>query len=139
MPLKIVALTDTLAVAPQIVPGDIPAIATAGYRVLINNRPDGEEPGQLPAVEARKIAEASGLIYEFFPITASTLTEAQVDAFDALLKGLEGKVLAHCRSGTRCYLLWAATQVRTGKATPDVLIRQAAERGFDISSLARFA
>ena len=57
MPLKIVALTDTLAVAPQIVPGDIPAIATAGYRVLINNRPDGEEPGQLPAVEARKIAE----------------------------------------------------------------------------------
>lgn len=139
MPLKIVSLTENLAVAPQIVLADIPDIAALGYRTLINNRPDAEEPGQLAASEARAAAERSGLAYEYFPVTAATLTVAEINAFDRMLASLEGPVLAHCRSGTRCYLLWAATQVRAGNASADSLIRQASERGFDISALARFA
>lgn len=138
MPLKIVSLTETLSVAPQIAASDIPDIAALGYRVLINNRPDAEEPGQLASDEARGVAERSGLAYEYLPVTAATLTIAEVDAFGQLLAGLEGPILAHCRSGTRCYLLWAATQVRGGKASAADLIRQAAEKGFDISALARF-
>ena len=43
--MNIVKLTDYLAVAAQITPEDVAAIAAAGYKVLINNRPDGEDWG----------------------------------------------------------------------------------------------
>ena len=139
MSLKITAITEQLAVAPQIAAADIADIAAKGYRTLVNNRPDNEAPGQLPSEEARRLAEKAGLRYEYFPITAPTLTSDQVDEFSRLLAGLEGPVLAYCRSGSRCSLLWAATELRKSRTSPDTLIRKLAERGFDISSLTRFA
>ena len=139
MHAKITSLTPDLAVASQIVATDIPEIAAAGYRTLINNRPDGEESVQLSSEEAKKQAEALGLAYRYLPVTASTLTIAEIDAFRDMLAGPDKPILAHCRSGTRCYLLWAAVQVRDGKSSADALIRQAADRGFDISGLSKFA
>ena len=53
---------------------------------IVNNRPDGEDPGQLPAAEARRLAEAHGIAYHHIPFTAASLTRADVDAFDAVLK-----------------------------------------------------
>jgi sulfide:quinone oxidoreductase len=139
MHAKIVALTPNLSVASQIVDSDIAEIVAAGFRTLINNRPDDEEPGQLGAGSARQAAEASGLAYHYLPFTAATLTVREIEAFEALMEDAEGPILAHCRSGTRCYLLWAATQVRCGAASTEALIQQAAERGFDIAALRRFA
>jgi uncharacterized protein (TIGR01244 family) len=136
---KITRLTDRLSVASQIAASDIPEIAAAGYRTIINNRPDGEEPGQLPATEAQRDAEEAGLLYRYLPVTAATLTLAEVEEFGRLLSSLEGPVLAHCRSGTRCCLLWSATQLLKGEASAESLIQQAAAQGFEISALARFA
>jgi len=39
-------VNDRVSVAPQIAPGDIPAIKAAGFVAIVNNRPDDEEPGQ---------------------------------------------------------------------------------------------
>jgi sulfide:quinone oxidoreductase len=40
-------LDETTLVAPsQIFLDDIPVLAAAGIRLIVNNRPDGEEPGQ---------------------------------------------------------------------------------------------
>ena len=139
MQAKIVLLTETLSVTSQIVADDIPQIAKGGYRTLINNRPDDEEPGQLSSAEARREAEALGIAYHYLPFTAASLTTHEVDAFDKLMTRIDGPVLAHCRSGTRCYLLWAASELRKGKASADDLISQAAGQGFDISALRRFA
>lgn len=139
MHTKIVPVTEMLAVASQIDLEDIAEIARLGYRTLINNRPDGEEPGQLTADEARKKAEAAGIAYHYLPFTAATLTEADIAAFGTLLQDAEGPVLAHCRSGTRCFLVWAATKLRAGAGSADGLIAQGAELGFEISALKRFA
>ena len=60
--MNIVKLSDNVAVSGQIQPEDVAAIADAGYKVLINNRPDGEEPGQ-PAnadIAAAHLASAIG-------------------------------------------------------------------------------
>ena len=38
-------VTDQLSVAPQISLGDVDEAARQGFRLIINNRPDGEEPG----------------------------------------------------------------------------------------------
>jgi len=123
-----------LSVAGRLDRTDIDALAGAGVRTIINNRPDGEDPGQLPAAEARRIAEAQGIAYHHIPITAATLSRADVDAFAAALQGAPAPVVAHCRSGTRSALLWALTRMREGGNSLS-LIAEAAQHGIDIASL----
>jgi sulfide:quinone oxidoreductase len=123
-----------LSVAGRLDRADVDALARAGVRTIINNRPDGEDPGQLPAAEARRIAEAHGIAYHHIPITAATLSRADVDAFAAVLRDAPAPVVAHCRSATRSTLLWALTRMREG-ANSFSLIAGAAQHGIDIASL----
>ena len=131
---EIVALRPGLSVAGRLDGPDIEALARAGVRTIINNRPDGEDQGQLPAAEARRIAETQGLVYHHIPITAATLSRADVDAFAATLREAPPPIVAHCRSGTRSALLWALARMREG-ADPFSLVAQAASHGIDIASL----
>jgi uncharacterized protein (TIGR01244 family) len=126
--------TSGLSVAGRLDRAEIDALAGAGVRTIVNNRPDGEDPGQLPAAEARRIAEAHGIAYHHIPITAATLSRADVDAFAAVLRGAPAPVVAHCRSGTRSALLWALTRMREG-ANALSLVAEAARHGIDIASL----
>lgn len=127
-------LGTQLSVAGRLDRTDIDALAGAGVRTIINNRPDGEDPGQLPAAEARRLSETHGISYHHIPITAATLSRADVDAFAAALRDMPAPVVAHCRSGTRSALLWALTRLREG-ANPLSLIAEAAQHGIDIASL----
>jgi len=113
---------------------DIADLANEGLKTLINNRPDGEEPGQLSSAEARAQAEKLGLQYIYLPVRTDTITAADVDAFARALKGSPKPVLAHCRSGTRCYLLWAATQAAQGKDVNQLVMRAAGD-GYDLRVL----
>ena len=131
---QLAPLGPELSVAGRLDRADIDALAGAGVRTIINNRPDGEDPGQLPAAEARRIAEAQGIAYRFIPITAATLSRADVDAFAAALRRAPVPVVAHCRSGTRSTLLWALARIREG-ADSLSLIAEAAQHGIDIASL----
>src|SRR5213596_3464245 len=131
---QLVPLGPGFSVSGRLDRSDLEALAAAGVRTIINNRPDGEDPGQLPAAEARRIAEAHGLAYHYIPITAATLSRADVDAFAATLCVAPAPVVAHCRSGTRSTLLWALVRMREG-ANPLSLIAEAAQHGIDIASL----
>jgi sulfide:quinone oxidoreductase len=117
---------------------DIEALAKAGVRTIINNRPDGEDQGQLPAAEACRIAEGLGLDYHHIPVTAASLSRADVDRFAAVLASAQTPVVAHCRSGTRSTILWALTRMREG-ADPAALITEAARHGIDIAALPTIA
>jgi len=44
-------LAPGLSAAGKLDRDDLEALAAAGVRTIINNRPDGEDPGQLPAGE----------------------------------------------------------------------------------------
>lgn len=131
---QLLPLGPGVSAAGRLDGADIDALAAAGVRTIINNRPDGEDPGQLPAAEARRIAEAHGIAYHHIPITAATLSRADVDAFAAALGHAAQPVVAHCRSGTRSTLLWALTRMREG-ADSLSLIAAAAQNGIDIASL----
>jgi uncharacterized protein (TIGR01244 family) len=131
---QLVSLGPGLSVTGRLDRPDIEALAVAGVRTIINNRPDGEDPGQLPASEARRVAEALGLAYHHIPITAATLSRADVDAFAATLRTAPAPAVAHCRSGTRSTLLWALSRMREG-ADPLALVAEAARHGIDIASL----
>ena len=131
---ELASLAPGLSVTGRLDAADIEALARAGVRTIINNRPDGEDRGQLPAAEARRTAEAHGLAYHHIPITAATLSRADVEAFAAVLRDGPAPVVAHCRSGTRSALLWALVRLREG-ADPFSLVAEAARYGIDIASL----
>ena len=131
-------LAPGISAAGRLDRADIDALAQAGIQTIINNRPDGEDPGQLPAAEARRLAEAHGIAYHHIPVTAASLSRADIDAFAAVLGSAPQPVVAHCRSGTRSTLLWALARMREG-ADPFALVAEAARHGIDIAALPAIA
>jgi sulfide:quinone oxidoreductase len=131
-------LTPGLCAAGALSAADIAALAASGVKTIINNRPDGEDPGQLPAAEARRLCAAHGIAYHHIPFVGATLTSADIDAFDAVLKSEPPPVVAHCRSGTRSTMIWALTRMRQGES-PAALVALGARNGVDIAALPALA
>jgi len=127
-------LTDTLSVSPQIAPSDLATLAARGFRTVINNRPDGEEPGQPTSAAIAAAAAAAGLAYRHIPVVPGQLQEAQVDGFAEALATLPGPTLAYCRTGTRSATLWALQAAR--RLPADSVLASAREAGYDLSGLA---
>ena len=127
-------LAPGLTAAGALTRDNIEALAAAGVKTIVNNRPDGEDPGQLGADEARALAEARGMTYLHIPMTAATLQTADIDATEAVLRDAPYPMVLHCRSGTRSTLLWALTRVRAGD-NPASLVAQGARNGVDIAAL----
>jgi uncharacterized protein (TIGR01244 family) len=128
-------VTDFLSVAGQISKDDIAELAKSGVATIINNRPDNEEPGQLAAADAEAEAKKHGIDYRYLPVTTNSITRAQVAEFDRLLLRSPKPVLAHCRSGTRCYVMWAAARALFDRESPLKLVAQAAIKGYDLRVL----
>jgi uncharacterized protein (TIGR01244 family) len=126
-------LDEKVLVAGQIRPGDLPSIAAEGVTMIVNNRPDGEEPGQPFAAEIEVAARAAGLGYRHIPV-AGGLYPDQVQAMAEALEAANGKTLAFCKSGTRSTYLWALSRVQAGDA-PDELVRKAAAAGYDLTPI----
>lgn len=132
--MNVYKLTETLAVAGQITPDVVPQIAEAGYRVLINNRPDGEEPGQASSAEIAAIAQAVGLEYHHFPVTALDFPGPDIDQLGDFFDDEQRPVFAFCRTGTRCTNLWVVSRPVSEQA---VAAQRASSIGFDLSMATR--
>lgn len=125
-------LTENIQVSPQLTLDDIATAAAAGVTMIVNNRPDGEEPSAPQSEDIAAAAAAAGLNYVTIPVGHSGFSEPQVDAMIAALEQAEGPILAYCRSGTRSTLLWALAAAKLG-GDPDTIARTAASAGYDIS------
>lgn len=129
-------LAENFFVAPQIAPEDLRAAAAQGVTLVINNRPDGEEPGQPAGADIEAAAKAAGLAYVAIPIRAADqIVPADLDAFDAALSNNDGAVLAFCRSGARSTVLRAYARARAGEPA-EAIIAEAAAAGYDLAPLA---
>ena len=131
--MKAARLDEHTLVAGQIQPSDIAAAKLAGVTTIVNNRPDGEEPGQPSAETIGAAAREAGLGYVHIPVSGG-FSPDQVEAMSAALEGAEGKTLAFCKSGTRSTYLWALARARAG-ANPEDLVGQAAVVGYDLTPL----
>lgn len=127
-------INESISVAPQIGVADVADIAAQGFKTIVNNRPDDEDAGQPAGDEIRAAAEAAGLGYVAIPVTHAGFSHPQIDAMTAALVDAKGPVLAYCRSGTRSCNLWALAAAKAGRS-PDVLVAQAAEAGYDLSGI----
>jgi sulfide:quinone oxidoreductase len=132
--VKPVPLSPSFSAASQIRPEEIPAVVAAGFRWVVNNRPDGEGQDQ-PSSHSIEIAvRRAGLDYEHIPVTPDQLTPDQAQRLQAFMERVGGPVLGFCGSGRRAAQLWALSQARLGADADDVLAT-AASAGYDLSAL----
>lgn len=128
-------LDERSSVSGQLAPQEVAALAEQGVTVLVNNRPDGEEPGQPPAADIEAAAEAAGITYRYVPIMRG-IGPADVEAMQEALRDAEGgKLLAFCRSGTRSALALGLAKREQG-ASADEVHRCLTEAGFDPGPIA---
>jgi uncharacterized protein (TIGR01244 family) len=126
-------LTDTLYVAPQISVDQVETAKALGVTMIINNRPDDEEPGQVNGAAIEAAAAEAGIGYVAVPVSHGGFAPWQLDGMaEAMAQAGDGKILAYCRSGTRSTLLWALTRARAGD-DGDALAAQAEAAGYDLS------
>lgn len=129
------ALTDNFAVSPQLTEADFAELAAAGYKTVINNRPDGEEPGQLSAAAAQRIAQSHGLTYVHIPVKMPELTSDTVEQFSVALAESPRPILAHCKSGTRSCVLWTMANAKQNTMPLEALMQQATQAGYDLTRM----
>lgn len=106
--MDIKTINSDLSVTGQVHADDMGAIHAAGFRALICNRPDGEEPGQPDWAEVQAAAAAAGLETRFIPVASPEQIGANAGAFATALEELPGPVLAFCRTGNRSAMLHQA-------------------------------
>ena len=107
-------LTDDFAVAGQITPDEIAEIKAAGYRSIICNRPDDEQPGQPNVASVKAAAEAAGMEFRHIPVAGGIFPPDAVAATAKALDELEGPIFAYCRSGARSTTLYGMAQQAKG-------------------------
>ena len=107
--LPIRALTPDVCVAPQLSPEAMAEAARAGFKSVINNRPDFEHgPDQPTSAQIEAAAQAAGLVYRWLPVDSGYQSPEQIAAFAQLMQELPRPILAFCRSGARSTRLYAA-------------------------------
>ena len=115
-------LTPDLSVSAQIAPADVADLAARGFKSIICNRPDGEDPDQPRFADIEKATAAAGLGARYIPVTSATVSDADViKAFEEAIHELPKPVLAYCRSGTRSAALWrlAESSSKPGSETAE--------------------
>ena len=127
-------INENILVSPQLTLDDVTAAAASGVALIVNNRPDGEEPSAPQGDDIAAAAAAAGMNYIAIPIGHSGFSEPQIGAMIAALEQAEGPILAYCRSGTRSTFLWALATAKQG-GDPDTIARTAAQAGYDISPI----
>jgi uncharacterized protein (TIGR01244 family) len=126
-------VTESLTVSPQVTEADMARAAAEGFVLVINNRPDGEDPSQPSGATIEAAARAAGLDYLHVPVRGGP-TQEQVDAVRAAVEAANGPVLAFCRSGTRSIVTWSIGQALAGEDR-ETLVNQGREAGYDLSGV----
>ena len=98
------------AVSGQITPEEVKEVRARGYRSIMCNRPDDEQPGQPRFAEIEAAAREVGLAVAWVPVVSGAIIDADVEAFRKTLEELPHPVFAYCRSGTRSQNLWVLSR-----------------------------
>jgi sulfide:quinone oxidoreductase len=126
-------LDSNISVTPQISLADVETAANLGFKTIFANRPDGEEYGQVPMAAIEEAATAAGLKWVYQPVVSGQLTQKNVDDFAENYRNAEKPILAFCRTGTRCTILWGLSNVE--QYDVETLVQKAEEAGYDLSGL----
>ena len=132
--LKPTHITPNFAVAGPFAAGDAVEATRLGFRSIVNFRPDGEAPDQIPSATLAVHADHAGLAYAQIPARKfEVLSDAVVSAACTAFAELPGPILALCASGQRAAIVWGAATARTASATEVLAMLERA--GFNLGFL----
>ncbi|GAA0825602.1 FAD/NAD(P)-binding oxidoreductase [Marinomonas arenicola] len=100
-------ITRHYSMSEQISLEDVDRLAESGVTLIIGNRPDNEEEGQLAFAEIAARAEKNHIKALHIPFAGGQMQATDVAAFKAALKEADN-VHAFCRTGNRSTLIWEA-------------------------------
>lgn len=126
-------LTDNIYVAPQLTAADVAELDGMEFKSILCNRPDFEQSDQPSYDSIRQQADALGMAIEFQPVNSNVITDDDIDDFVDNLQDLPMPILAYCRSGTRCTVLWALSQA--GHRPIDEILQITAAAGYSLDAL----
>jgi uncharacterized protein (TIGR01244 family) len=130
---KLVRITPHFAVTGAMQPADFAEAAGLGFKSILSNLPDGESSAYLTAKQEAELAAQTGLGFRHVPVTKQDVfSEQVVGGVGDALRELPGPVLAHCASGLRSAVAWAAAAAR-GQPVDCVLARLA-QAGFNLQA-----
>lgn len=129
--MSVTTINEKLSVSPQPSIEEIKSLRDKGYKTLINNRSDHEEPSQLGTLTEQQEAKHCKLSYAFIPVKAGTITEGDVRAFQHAIDKSDGPVLAHCKTGTRSISLYLIGEVLDGRMSANEAVEFGRSHGFD--------
>lgn len=129
-------LSETIAVHEQMHPADLSLAEEAGYRTVIDLRPDGEVAGQPAAETMAAAAKAIGLTFAYVPVPRGDIPDETVAALAKVLNDAPGPVLLYCRSGSRAARTWALAEASRADGAPsDQIAARIRTAGFEIDDI----
>ena len=131
--MSVYKLTESLSVAAQITPQDIRELATQGFTTVVCNRPDGESPDQAGMDEMEAACHEADVLFVRYPVSVLNFPGADLEGLGTLFDDPNQKVLAYCRSGTRCANLWILSRDDASRVDAIAVARAI---GFDLSMAA---
>lgn len=100
-------IAEDVYAAPQLTADAMAAAAEAGFKAIMNNRPDMEGgPDQPTSAQIEAAAQAAGLSYAYLPVQGGYQSPEQIAQCAELLKTLPRPLLMFCRSGARSTSLY---------------------------------
>ncbi len=105
--VQIQPIAEDVYAAPQLTPEAMVAAAEAGFKSVLNNRPDMEGGLDQPtSASIEAAAVAAGLQYAFLPVQGGYQSPEEIARCAELLKTLPRPLLMFCRSGARSTKLY---------------------------------
>lgn len=119
----------------QMTPADVDKAAEAGFRTIIDLRPNSEEPGQPSAEEMSEAAKRSSLTFHYVPVPRSGIPDEAIAEMKTILEQVQEPVVMYCRSGMRATRTWALAEAsRPGGAEADAIMRAVQAAGFPMAA-----
>jgi sulfide:quinone oxidoreductase len=104
--MRVLELGPQVYVSGQLYEHDVRLAAKQGVRSIMNNRPDGEAPGQPLNADLQTVAEELGMTYAYVPVNTKSFTQDDLNEFAKTCDELERPLLLFCRSGARSTQVW---------------------------------
>ena len=126
-------LSEDYSVAPQILVEDVDTILNAGFKSVICNRPDEENPLPCQIKAIKTAVRLAGLEFAENVFDSYSFGLDKVQLQIQLLKQLPSPVLAYCASGNRCSVIWAFSLA--GTLEIDAILKATTHAGYQLSHL----
>ena len=135
--VPVASLTREVFISEQITPNRLAQLRRDGFRSIIDLRPDGEAPDQMPSADVERLARENNLGFAYVPIQHGEIASTSVDALVASLQSVAKPVVLYCRTGRRAARTWALAEAsRPGgldAAAIDAALKSAGQPGDDLA------